>query len=150
MTFDEKSGSDEAQWTSVLGLGRSNAAMMLQPLTMDVPWASEPSKAPSLKYGFEIKNSASTEAFIDFLPTFRLVPGMKLRVAVQVDDGQVQLVEVPGSDGSEDEFGSIRKFAVCDNFVRARIPLPALSTGKHIFKIQAVDPGVVIDRISLP
>jgi hypothetical protein len=124
--------------------------MMLQPQTIDVPWASELSKAPSLEYGFEIKNSASAEAFIDFLPTYRLVPGMKLRVAVCVDDGQVQLIEVPGSDGSEDEYGPIREFAVCNNFVRTRIPLPALPVGKHVFKIQAVDPGVVIDRISLP
>lgn len=150
ITFDEKTGSENAQWTPVLGLGRSNAAMMLQPQTVDVPWASKPSSAPSLMYGFQLEKPASADAFVDFLPTFRLVPGMKLRVAVQVDDGQVQLVEVPGSDGSEDELGSIRKFAVSDNLVRLRISLPALSAGKHTFKIQAVDPGVLIDRISLP
>lgn len=30
------------------------------------------------------------------------------------------------------------------------VPLPALSPGKHVFTIRAVDPGAVSDRVSLP
>jgi hypothetical protein len=57
---------------------------------------------------------------------------------------------VPGSGGQEDESGAIRQEGVQNNFVRARVTMPALSPGQHVLKIRAVDPGVVIDRIALP
>jgi hypothetical protein len=60
------------------------------------------------------------------------------------------LVEVPGSGGQEDESGAIRQDGVQDNLVRARVAMPALSQGRHVLTIRAVDPGVVIDRIALP
>jgi hypothetical protein len=59
-------------------------------------------------------------------------------------------VEVPGSDGSEDENGPVRKLAVQDNYVRVRVPLTGLTAGNHTFKISALDPGSVIDEVSLP
>ncbi len=89
-------------------------------------------------------------AYVDFLPTFRLCPGMNLRVAVSVDDQQTTLVEVPGSSGAENENGTIRSFGVQNNFTLAEVPLLNLAAGKHTFKIRAVDPGLVIDRVSLP
>ncbi len=42
--------------------------------------------APTLEYDFQTKGGDG-EAFMDFLPTFRIYSGMKLRVAVSVDDG---------------------------------------------------------------
>ena len=95
-------------------------------------------------------HDGTADAFLDFLPTFRIYPGMKLRVAVSVDGQAPMLVEVPGSGGAEDERGALRAQAVQDNSVRARVPLPDLAAGKHTFKISAVDPGIVVDRVSLP
>ena len=57
---------------------------------------------------------------------------------------------MPGADGSEGEKGKVRNAAVQDNYVQLRVPLPGLLGGRHILKISAVDPGVVIDRLSLP
>jgi len=59
-------------------------------------------------------------------------------------------VEVPGSDGSEDKNGKVRKLAVQDNCVRVRVPVTGLTAGNHTFTIRALDPGAVIDRVSLP
>lgn len=59
-------------------------------------------------------------------------------------------MEVPGSAGAEDENGPVRRNTVQDNESLLQIPLMGLSPGKHTLKISAVDPGVVIDRISLP
>jgi hypothetical protein len=60
------------------------------------------------------------------------------------------VLEVPGSGGQEDESGAVRQEGVQNNFVRARVAMPALPSGRHEVKIRAVDPGVVIDRIALP
>ena len=105
--------------------------------------------APVLKFDFRARGGDG-EAFIDFLPTFRIYSGLKLRVAVSVDDGIPTIIEVPGSSGAENETGTVRSLAVQNNYARARVPLPGLATGKHTFKIRAVDPGAVIDRVSLP
>jgi hypothetical protein len=75
---------------------------------------------------------------------------MKLRVAISVDGRTPTMFEVPGSSGAEDENGTIRQTAVQDNYVRLRVPLPGLKAGRHTFRISAVDPGAVLDRIWLP
>ena len=136
-------------WSAIEGLGPSGRAMALEPAGLENSWKQDDKSAPALEYNFQGK-AANAEAFIDFLPTFRICPGMKLRVAVSVDDQAPTLIEVPGSSGAENENGAIRSSAVQNNYTRASVPLPRLTGGKHIFKIHAVDPGVVIDRVSLP
>jgi Glycosyl hydrolase family 115/Gylcosyl hydrolase family 115 C-terminal domain len=138
-----------AQWSMIEGLGPSGRAMSLQPASIDAFMKTRIQIAPSLGYDF-VSKGGDAAAFVDFLPTFRLYPGMKLRVAVSVDDAAPALVEVPGSSGAENENGPIRSFAVQNNYVRARVPLPGLSPGKHTLWIRAVDPGAVLDQISLP
>jgi hypothetical protein len=148
-TANNDSSEGAARWTAVEGLGPSGCALALLPANLENSWKQDDKSAPSLEYNFQSKDG-DAEAFIDFLPTFRICPGMKLRVAVGVDDQASVLVEVPGSSGAENENGTVRSSAVQNNYTRARVPLPALAAGKHIFKIHAVDPGVVIDRVSLP
>lgn len=144
-----KFSSGAANWQAVEGLGPSGRAMALLPATLQSSWLETDTNSPGLEFDFHAKGG-DAEALIDFLPTFRIYPGMKLRVAVSVDDAAPQIVEVPGSSGAENENGKIRQFAVQDNFVRAPIPLKNLSAGKHVFKIRAMDPGAVIDQVSLP
>ena len=123
--------------------------MALEPAGLDASWNENDTNAPTLEFAFRCKGG-DAEAFVEFLPTFRLYPGMKLRVAVSVDGGAPTLVEVPGSSGAENENGDIRSFAVQNNYTRARIPLSGLAAGRHTLIIRAVDPGAVIDRVSLP
>jgi hypothetical protein len=146
---DRNSSQDTALWTAIEGLGTSGRAVALLPANLRTSWNEHDKNAPALEYNFQSK-AGDAEAFIDFLPTFRNCPGMKLRVAVSVDDQVAALVEVPGSSGAENENGTVRSSAVQNNYTRARLTLTALSAGKHTFKIHAVDPGVVIDRVSLP
>ncbi|HSV16437.1 MAG TPA: hypothetical protein VLI90_19395, partial [Tepidisphaeraceae bacterium] len=137
-----------ARWVAVAGLGPSGRAMSLQPATLETSF--QDGHGPCLQFDFQSDRAGDAEALLDFLPTFRLVPGMQLRVAVSVDDGPPRMLEIPGSSGKEDERGPVRTLAVQANYVRARVPLSALSAGKHTFKIYAVDPGAVLDRVSLP
>jgi hypothetical protein len=149
-SYDRETHSSSARWTVVDGLGRTGRAMSLQPAAVENAWSLGDKTAPNMTFEFRVASTEQKEAFIDFLPTFRLVPGMKLRVAIQVDNGPLEAVEVPGSDTTEPQWGPARQFLVLDNFARASVSLGELKQGDHSFKIWAVDPGAVIDRISLP
>jgi hypothetical protein len=92
--------------------------MALEPASPDPSWQADDTNAPTLEFDFSCKGG-DTEAFVEFLPTFRLYPGIKLRVAVSVDNGNPIQVEVPGSSGRENENGTVRSAAVQDNSVCA-------------------------------
>ena len=138
-----------ARWTVIAGLGHSGQAVSLEPAVPQNSWAPESSNAPTLEFDFE-NTYLGTEAVVYLLPTFRLYPGMKLRLAVGVDAAPAAVYEVPGADGAEDENGLVRRDAVRNNRVSVRVTLAQLAPGKHTLKIQAVDPGVVLDEIALP
>jgi Glycosyl hydrolase family 115/Gylcosyl hydrolase family 115 C-terminal domain len=145
---DRRTANGGANWSVVEGLGSSGRAVALLPATLENSWKETDATAPALEFDFSGNGGAA--ALLDFLPAFRIVPGMKLRVAVSVDNLPPSVVEVPGSSGAENENGTIRSLAVQNNYVRAKVPLPALAAGKHTLKISALDPGAVIDRIALP
>jgi hypothetical protein len=146
---DRRTSQGGAAWTTVPGVGQTARAVVLTPAGLSSSWKEGDPAAPALEFDFTAGNG-SHEAEIAFLPTFRIYPGMKLRVCVSVDGGPPATIEVPGSSGAEDERGSVRSEAVQDNEVSARVPLPTLAAGKHTLRIAAVDPGVVVDRVSLP
>lgn len=144
---DRKTGKGLAKWTQTEGLGNSGKAMSLLPATLASAWEPEDPSAPTLEYNFR-SNGKEGKVLIDFLPTFRIYPGMQLRVAVGVDGQLISTVEIPGSNGKEDENGPNRNQGIRNNYVQATFNLPALTTGNHKFFIRAVDPGAVIDRVS--
>ncbi|MBI1335887.1 MAG: hypothetical protein GC164_02875 [Phycisphaera sp.] len=146
---DRQTGKADARWEAVEGLGHSGNAMALLPAGLKSKWSETDHSAPTLEYDFQYAGG-DAEAVITFLPTFRIYPGMKLRVAVCTDDQPPVIVEVPGSSGQENERGTIRSNAVQSNDVRAHVQLPGLAIGKHVLKIRAMDSGAVIDRVSLP
>jgi len=146
---DRQTATTQASWKVIEGLGPSGKAVALQTTNPLASWSEADATAPTLEYDFQCPAGDAT-AWLDFLPMFRLYPGMKLRVAVSVDDGQPTIIEVPGSSGTENENGQVRSQGVQNNYVRAQAPLPALPAGRHTFKLRALDPGVVLDRVWLP
>jgi len=148
-TADRMSAAGAAHWVAVEGLGASGRALALEPASLASSWNENDTNAPAIEFDFN-SESGDAAAVVNFMPTFRIYPGMKLRVAVGVDDHTPVLLVVPGSSGTESENGVVRSSAVQNNYVNARISLPGLAAGKHTLKIRAVDPGVVIDAVSLP
>jgi hypothetical protein len=144
---DRKTSVGIAKWTLVPGLGASGQAMALKPVDIKSVWDATNATAPTLEYNFK-SDGKGCKVVIDFLPAFRTYPGMQLRVAVGVDDKLISTVEVPGSDGKEDENGPNRNQGIRNNYVRATIDLAGLEAGSHRLFIRAVDPGAVIDKVS--
>lgn len=144
---DRQTVKGSAKWTLTAGLGNSGTAMALLPASLDATWKPADNSAPTLEYNFEA-NGKEGKVLIEFMPTFRTYPGMQLRVATGVDGKLIATVEVPGSNGREDENGPNRNQGVRNNYVQATVDLPAFRAGSHKFFIRAVDPGVVIDKVS--
>ena len=147
VSANRQTTAGKAKWTMVPGLGRGGRAMALEPASLKSAWDATDASAPTLEYSFK-SDGKECKVMIDFLPTFRIYPGMQLRVAIGVDNKLIQTVEVPGSNGKEDENGPNRNQGIRNNYVRASVDLPGLPAGSHILFIRAVDPGVVIDKIS--
>jgi len=131
-------------------LGASGQAMACLPATPENHWPVGDPQAPAMEYDFHLAQAGDTSVKIDFLPTFRLYPGTRLRVAVAVDDAAPVAVEVPGSSGTENENGLVRNSGVQNNSVTAVVSLPQLAAGPHRLVIRAVDPGAVVDQLHLP
>lgn len=109
-----------AKWTSISGLGSSGSTLVLTPATLQSSWALTDDHSPALEYNFQARGS-SDQILIDFLPAFRIHPGMKLRVTVSIDNEPYKTLEVSGSDGREDEWGPNRKMGVQNNYVQAQV-----------------------------
>ena len=58
-----------------------------------------------------------------FCPRSAFIPEYSSESAVQVDDHETVLIEVPGSSGTENENGPIRSSAVQNNYFRVRVPM---------------------------
>lgn len=139
--FDSATPGEGASWKMVDGLGSSYRAMALLPVR---PGAG---RGAALRYSL---NAASGEdaLVLQFLPDYRLFPGEKLRVEVSVNGGEPFVVEVPGSDGREDEHGRTRRYAVLDGYVRAA-KKGVLKEGVNSVEVRALDAGVVLDKVGV-
>jgi len=147
---DQVVAAPAAAWSRIEGLGASGQAMACLPATPENHWPVGDPQAPAMEYDFHLAQAGDTSVKIDFLPTFRLYPGTRLRVAVAVDDAAPVAVEVPGSSGTENENGLVRNSGVQNNSVTAVVSLPQLAAGPHRLVIRAVDPGAVVDQLHLP
>ena len=126
--FDRKVDGPDAHWVVLSGLGYSARAVTLEPATPRNAWNPITGEgAPSLEYEFDHATSGDAQAVISLLPTFRLYPGMKLRLAVAVDGEKARVLEVPGSSGDETETGPVRRDAVRDDRVNLRVPFSQLA-----------------------
>ena len=138
-------GSASGSWQIVKGLGTSGRARALLPVKPGVGVGA------TLSYNLPDKRlsppqTSSSSLVLQFLPDFALWPGLKLGVNVRFDAGDAQYVAVPKSDSNLSEHDRVRQVAVQDNFIRVTVPIPR---GTKTVAIEAVDPGVVIDRVGV-
>jgi hypothetical protein len=145
-----KSAGTDGTWTPVDGLGWSGRAITVLPTT-ESQLDKAKSIATSVSYDFTTAAGGlgDAEILIQALPTMRMTPDGHQRIAVSIDGGAAQVLDVPGGDaGNENE--SARKMGVQTNRVTMTVPAPKLAAGKHTLTITAMDRGVVIDQIELP
>lgn len=132
-----------AGWRVIPNLGRTNSAVTVLPFTVTITTTA----APSLDYRFYIATNSPAKLLVRLLPTYPLVTGQGLRLAVAIDDiSPIPLVVTKGFDPKSDEWSE----RVLANATYATADIPkALTPGWHTLRLIAVNAGVVVDKIVL-
>lgn len=142
--FDGRRDAGAASWQAVPGLGTSGsgAVVLVAPGTSSMPMEQIAAGAPRLDYRINLAQGGALSVRAQLLPTH---PGAgKLRFALALDDGTPQIVEMPNRDG-----GSEWAEGVLNNARTVAASLGQASAGKHLLRLYAIDPGVVIDRLTV-
>jgi hypothetical protein len=137
-----------AGWRSVPGLGRTGSAVTVLPSTTSIT----ASAAPSLEYRFYVSTGGAATIRVRLLPTFPLVSGNGLRLALAIDDNASQSLAVTTGFDTKNSNTALTDWQrrVMANATEASLKLPQpLKPGWHTLRLIAVDAGVVVDKIVL-
>ncbi|AHG93397.1 hypothetical protein J421_5862 (plasmid) [Gemmatirosa kalamazoonensis] len=132
-------------WRVVPGLGRTGSSVAVFPTTApSVEPGAAATAAPRLEYRMDVRTAGTATLTVQLVPTFPIVDGRGLRLAVGLDDAPPQPLVV---DASVDSRAWAR--GVLDNTISGAVTLEVPNAGAHVLKLYMVDPGVVVDRLVL-
>jgi hypothetical protein len=133
-----------ASWTRIGGIARTGGMIAVLPTTVSaVDPAKAGTEAPEVEYTIELPAAGNYRVVLGTLPTHPLTRGgSNSRVAVSLGDAPAQILPVGTRDGSS-EWGQ----GVLNNTLVATAVFPGLAAGPNRFRIQMVDPGVVLESI---
>jgi hypothetical protein len=130
-------------WRKILGLGRGEGAIVVQPFTRAAfSLADARARAPRIDYRV-IAAAGAWQLRMDMLPVFPIRDGRGLRIGVSVDGGPLREVAIETIVGSP-AWGR----AVLDNKLSAELEISLAGAGEHRISLFLLEPGVVIDGLS--
>ena len=136
-----------ASWVEVQNLGQGDGAMIVQPTT--APSLTTPAEvlaeAPSLEYSFHLRTTGSHQIEATFLPALSLNKERGRRYAVSIDGETPTIVSLSSESGS----GGTWSRSVLRSAIEGTSTHSIATPGEHTLKIWMVDPGLVLDRVSV-
>ena len=132
-----------SDWEALPGLGTSGRAMRAR---LELPSRGVDALAgvAPLEYRFQTRSEGGATLRLVAVPVHALTSENRLRIAVQLDDGQLEVFDYT-TVGRSDEW----KRNVLANMAVRSSTLARLDPGVHIVRIYALDPGVVLDRVDV-
>lgn len=129
-------------WRVIKDLGRSGDAVTVLPPTVESVTGTEEiiSSSPVLEFDMHLFSAGEFELHLDCLPTHPVSPDHGYRLAVSLNGGAPFVPE-------EKKVSKYVRWRT--NLRRWTASIPIDEPGKHTLKIWMVDPGVVLDRITL-
>jgi hypothetical protein len=133
-------------WALVAGLGQAGQTLQAQPLQAEplVDAANVLTQASVVEYDFYTFTQAAPVVAVATLPTHPTTRLTGMRYGVALDDGPVQVVDFTTVGRSEEW-----KQNVLRNKALRQVKGPVLAPGRHTLKLFLIDPGVVLDRITI-
>lgn len=134
-----------ASWEMIEGLGYTGTSMMSAlHINIDLNDSEAIVKNPSLFYDFYTTSSGEIVLNIHCIPTHPVTNKHRLRFAVVLDKKEPEIIDISTHGRSKCwKENVIRNNAIAT--VKSTIDTP----GKHTLKIYAIDPGVLIDRMTI-
>ena len=145
--FSRQNKGAGQHWALIDGLGHADQSVMAMPL-QGVKIPDLTSSGLSLRnnayveYDFFTLTAASPQLVVYTLPTHPVNNDYKMRYAIAVDGGPVQVVDFEVQGRSEEW-----KQNVLRNAAVRQININRLNPGKHTLRIYMIDPGVILDRV---
>lgn len=133
-------------WQNLDGLGHTGASIQALPwqATAFETTADQPATAAMISYPVYTFTQTAPQIQVAALPTHPLNKESHVRIAVTIDHQPPQILNFE-TTGRSDTW----KQNVLRNTAFARGTLKPLAPGPHTLKIYAIDPGVIIDYITL-
>ncbi len=137
---------NSAQWTAIKSLGRLGDSLAVFPTT--TPSVTDPklykSNSPELQYTFTTTTDAAKATLtVQAIPTHRINPERGLRYAVAIDDEAPQTIDLETPENSATWSTNVLRGAAFGTTTHA------LKPGQHTLHLYMVDPGVVLDHLTL-
>ena len=145
--FAEKTDAAAARWTVIPDFGIYDSAIVLMPYT-------EKTDGASITYRFQAQfrdNVTITFAFAPNFPVNDVQKGMRLKYSI--DGGEAVTLNTNGSDvirfhnATGDQQYDWAKERI--NLRRVKASFPANEDGIHTLTLSPLDPGIVLERITI-
>jgi hypothetical protein len=146
--FNRKDSTNTGQhWAIIDDLGYTGKSLMASPLEgVRIPDLNNPSTLLKdnayVEYDFYTITESAPELSVYTLPTHPLNNNYRMRYALSVDEGPLQVIDFK-TQGRSEEW----KQNVLRNNAVKKIKTAELKPGKHTLRIYMVDPGVILDRV---
>lgn len=138
VTLRATEGQAGADWQAIDGLGSLGSVLRAR---LDLPQGTT---GTPVTYDFATSTEVGGELKIIALPTHPVDPSRGLRIAVQLDGGEAQTLDLATLGRSD-----VWKGNVLTNTAVGAIRLKLLTKGSHSIRLYPLDPGVTIDRIEV-
>jgi hypothetical protein len=144
--YSRKVDKAASHWAVVEGLGHTGQSVQAQPLLAAplVDTANLRVLAPAVEYDFYTFTEAAPVVTVSSLPTHPTTRSSSMRYGVALDNGPVRVVDFKTVGRSEEW-----KQNVLRNSAQRQIKGQQLSPGRHTLTLYLIDPGVVLDRITI-
>ncbi|HET9506220.1 MAG TPA: glycosyl hydrolase 115 family protein [Hymenobacter sp.] len=144
--YSRKTDQPGHRWAVVAGLGRTGSGLQAQ-LLQATPLAeagSAPAATAFAEYDFYTFTPAAPVVTVFTLPTHPTTRAASVRYGLSIDEGPMQVLDCKTVGRSEEW-----KQNVLSNNAQRQFKAPALGPGRHTLRLYPLDPGVVLDRITL-
>jgi hypothetical protein len=137
----------KTKWEVIEGLGHTGKSVELLPLKTENSLTDKESfklTSPCLEYDFYTFTTGEAEVSIYTLPTHPLNKNSGMRYAVAIDDNAPEVLDFKTVGRSEEWKQNVLR----NNSIK-KFKSQLLNKGRHVLKIYAIDPGVILDRITI-
>jgi hypothetical protein len=133
-------------WALLRGLGQAGQALQAMPLqaTPLVEATQLAAQAARVEYDFYTLTPAAPVVTVATLPTHQVTRLASMRYGIALDDGPIEVVDFK-TEGRSEEW----KQNVLRNAAFRQLKGAPLAAGRHTLKLYLLDPGVVLDRITI-